>query len=311
MEIKDQLEWWTNTQALIVGVPLSTFKPDLSIFTDASTEEWGAHLENQEISGTWNKQEKTLHINILELRAVRLAIDHFSVQLAEKQLLVTVIAYINHQGGTRLRSLMEETNQLFLLAQEKKISTHSRSTKCTSRQTDWEKTNSANRMVTPPSSTREALATMGQTHDRPVCNKRKQQAIIIREPSSEQICLCSRCPDDPVEQPICVCLSTNRTDNQRGRQTKIIKLQHDFDSTLVARETLVPRPSPSTNINPSSTSSQVRPSETTSHTGVPSKSKISTTARMEAIQQAVINKGFSEKIAKQITGAINPGSKSI
>ncbi len=126
-EIKDQLEWWTNTKALIVGVPLSTFKPDMSIFTDASTEGWGAHLENQEISGTWNKQEKTLHINILELRAVRQAMDHFSVQLAEKQLLVatdntTVIAYINHQGGTRLRSLMEETNQLFLLAQEMKIS---------------------------------------------------------------------------------------------------------------------------------------------------------------------------------------------
>ncbi len=31
---------------LIVGVPQSTLEPDVSIFTDTSTEGWGAHLES-------------------------------------------------------------------------------------------------------------------------------------------------------------------------------------------------------------------------------------------------------------------------
>jgi hypothetical protein len=90
------------------------------LFTDESTERWGAHLEGQEISGVWNDKDKNLHINPLEMMAFGLAVAHFSARLENKQLLVatdntTVLVYINHQGGTRSRSLMDETNILFLL----------------------------------------------------------------------------------------------------------------------------------------------------------------------------------------------------
>ena len=37
----------------------------------------GAHLRNCTVSGVWQQSEKDLHINILELKAVFLALKHF------------------------------------------------------------------------------------------------------------------------------------------------------------------------------------------------------------------------------------------
>ena len=53
----------------------------------------------------WEKQEKRLHINVLELKAVSLALRQFKDQCQNQTVLVatdnsTVVAYINKQGGT-------------------------------------------------------------------------------------------------------------------------------------------------------------------------------------------------------------------
>lgn len=58
--------------------------------------------------GEWSQEEKSLHINILELRAVRLALIHLQENFQGHHVLVqtdnTVTkAYINCQGGTRSR----------------------------------------------------------------------------------------------------------------------------------------------------------------------------------------------------------------
>jgi hypothetical protein len=131
-EIIEHLRWWTSSDTLKIGVPLMKFKPDVSLFTDASMTGWGAHLDGQEVAGVWDTQTTNLvHINILEMRAVRLALKELSKSLAGKAVLVatdntTVLAYINHQGGTRSWSLMEETKKLFLLAEQLGVSLKAR-----------------------------------------------------------------------------------------------------------------------------------------------------------------------------------------
>ena len=77
----------------------------IQLFTDASKEGWGAHLDQSSTKGLWSDQEKRLHINILELKAVSLAIRSFKDQCQNQIVLVatdnsTVVAYINKQGGT-------------------------------------------------------------------------------------------------------------------------------------------------------------------------------------------------------------------
>ena len=47
-----------------------TFQADFTIFTDASTQGWGAHMGDSQISGIWTLTDRKLHINCLELKAV-------------------------------------------------------------------------------------------------------------------------------------------------------------------------------------------------------------------------------------------------
>ena len=68
-------------------------------------EGWGAHLEQASTKGLWSDREKRLHINVLELKAVSLALQRFKDQCQNQTVLVstdnsTVVAYINKQGGT-------------------------------------------------------------------------------------------------------------------------------------------------------------------------------------------------------------------
>jgi hypothetical protein len=130
-EIKQHLCWWTETQALEEGVPLTRFKPDLTVFTDASSEGWGAHLKGIEVSGVWNSEERKLHINILEMKAVKLALERFATTIQSKAVLIatdntTVLSYLNNQGGTRSWSLMDVTNEVFQVTQSLQVSLRAR-----------------------------------------------------------------------------------------------------------------------------------------------------------------------------------------
>ena len=56
------------------GSPLHQKEHNLLLFTDTSLKGWGAHLKHHTASGLWNQVESRLHINILELKAVFLAL---------------------------------------------------------------------------------------------------------------------------------------------------------------------------------------------------------------------------------------------
>ena len=88
------------------GQPLHPLNHSLQIFTDASEEGWGAHLENQVAQGLWSLPESKLHINYLELKAVFLALKQFQSMCSGNMVLIatdntTVVAYINKEGGMK------------------------------------------------------------------------------------------------------------------------------------------------------------------------------------------------------------------
>ena len=103
--LKSHLNWWRDPNNVLIGTPLHAEEHNLLLFTDASDKGWGAHLEDQTVSGLWSDTEKNLHINVLELKAVFLAIRSFQFHLLNKRVLVasdnvTVVSYLNKQGGT-------------------------------------------------------------------------------------------------------------------------------------------------------------------------------------------------------------------
>ena len=97
------LEWWLEEDNVLHGQPLHPLKHALQIFTDASKEGWGAHLNEHTARGVWSLPESRLHINYLELKAFLLALREFQQHVANRVATdnTTVVSYINKEGGMR------------------------------------------------------------------------------------------------------------------------------------------------------------------------------------------------------------------
>ena len=86
---------------------------------------------DSQIAGVWTHSERELHINLLELRAVILALHHWATVLQRRYVLIatdstTVVAYINKQGGTHSNLLLRLVVDLFLRLQTQDITLRAR-----------------------------------------------------------------------------------------------------------------------------------------------------------------------------------------
>ena len=127
------LQHWQDLRFLTSGIPIRTFQADFTIFTDASTQGWGANMGGSQISGTWTRTDRKLHINCLELKAVVSALQHWAPVLQGHQVMIqghqvmiatdnsTVVSYINKQGGTHSPTLLRLTVELLLWLEAKNI----------------------------------------------------------------------------------------------------------------------------------------------------------------------------------------------
>ena len=115
-EARRDLSWRMVRDHLLSGVRFGTPAPDLRLHSDASSSGWGAQLLDQHVSGVWTDQEKLLHINILEMKALFLALQSFRDVIGHHVTAMcdnsTVVAYVNKQGGTVSRALCSLTSRL-------------------------------------------------------------------------------------------------------------------------------------------------------------------------------------------------------
>ena len=74
--MRDDLSWWIVQDHLLKEVRFGTLAPDLHLYSDASRPGWGAHLFDRYVSGVWS-EEKLLHINLLEMKAMFLVLQSF------------------------------------------------------------------------------------------------------------------------------------------------------------------------------------------------------------------------------------------
>ena len=76
--------WWQNPANVMKGSHLHPKDHSIQLFTDASNEGWGSHLEPSSTQGLLSPQEKGLHINVLELKAAFLALRRFKDQCQDQ-----------------------------------------------------------------------------------------------------------------------------------------------------------------------------------------------------------------------------------
>ena len=116
-EVRRDLSWWMVRGHLLTGVQFGTPAPDLNMYSDASCSGWGAHLlDQQHVSGVWSDQ-KLLHINLLEMKALFLGLQAFREDVIGHHVTAmydnsTVVAYVNKRGGTVSRALCLLTSRL-------------------------------------------------------------------------------------------------------------------------------------------------------------------------------------------------------
>ena len=103
VSLHPHLDWWLDEGNVLWGQFLHPLQHALQVFTDASSEGWGAHLGESTTRGVWSEPEGTLHINYLELKAVSLALKSFEHLCRDQIVLIatdntTVVSYINKEG---------------------------------------------------------------------------------------------------------------------------------------------------------------------------------------------------------------------
>jgi hypothetical protein len=126
-EAQQSLRWWTTLKE--TSSPLLLPEPSLTLTTDSSVMGWGATLSNMTISGKWPtkwQQNRSRHINELEMRAVLHAVQHWPPVMSHKtvQLLAdntATVLYIKKEGGTRSAILSRLTTQILDLCHKHHI----------------------------------------------------------------------------------------------------------------------------------------------------------------------------------------------
>ena len=126
-DFRDHILWWTVEENLTVGLLLDPVPPQVTITCDASLDGWGAVMDRDSASGRWTAEEASLHINWLEMEAIRRAISLWLPKLKGLTVRVesdsmTAVQYIRREGGTKSPSLCSLTWDLLLLCQEHQIS---------------------------------------------------------------------------------------------------------------------------------------------------------------------------------------------
>ena len=108
-------QWWINPNRFETGITIHPPDPKFFLYTDASHFRWGAHLEPTTLSfhGRWTEDQSQLHINMLEMMAIRLALKQAITFIHRSCIMIytdntTVVSYINKQGGTHSPNLCVE-----------------------------------------------------------------------------------------------------------------------------------------------------------------------------------------------------------
>lgn len=105
--------WWKKNEKWIRDP-----KVDVYLETDASKAGWGANLNGKTTGGRWSETESVLHINVLEIMAIKFGLQSLCQNMENTHICIrsdnsVAVSYINNQGGSIL-SLFEEAKSIWL-----------------------------------------------------------------------------------------------------------------------------------------------------------------------------------------------------
>ena len=122
---KNEIRWWIENSRYCVN-PIQQPKMDHIIDTDASLLGWGAIFNDQKTGGRWSAEESRMHINVLELEAIKFAIKSFFCKESNIHVRIrcdntTAVSYINKMGGIQSDNCNSVAKELWSYCRLKNI----------------------------------------------------------------------------------------------------------------------------------------------------------------------------------------------
>ena len=288
------------------GADLHPKDHSIQLFTDASNKGWGAHLDQNSTKGLWADRGKKLHINVLELKAVSLALRNFKDQCQNQIVLVatdnsTVVAYINKQGGTQSAEMCALLWKIMTWCHHYHITLkarpHSRVPECDGRPSIQIKPSAVNRMVTTSADVQTDLPKVVHTSCRLICDSSEPQTSTVHISCPRPKGLGHRCSEHKLANAYCLCLPSYGSPSQGDPKDQAMPLPEHRNSPRLARDALVLGPSAALNRDPSVND----PTETVPQVCVPQQP---TTAELQ-------EQGFSVEVAERIAAPQRSSTRTI
>ena len=126
-ESLQELQWWCdNIENVDYKICIPNSKIDITLYTDASNDGWGAVMGTSKTGGRWNEAEASHHINYLELMAIFFGLKAFCMKEYSVHIQVysdntTAVTYINSMGGTHSMECHSVAKTIRLFCMERKI----------------------------------------------------------------------------------------------------------------------------------------------------------------------------------------------
>ena len=220
-----------------------------AIFTDASKEGWGAHLNERTARGFWSLPESKLprtKSSLFSSKRVPRPLHRPDSLGGDRQHHSGVLHKQGgrHEVGTPLRSIVEDPDLVFQEAGDSQGLTHPRSPKRGSRQAITTRTDNPNRVVPPARGFPSDLPQMAPTSNRLICYEVQQQAPSVCVPSAGPPGHSSGCSQSPMGGSGCIRLSTNSHPGQGGGEITGLHMRENHpDCPGVVKHALVLGPS--------------------------------------------------------------------
>ena len=315
------LRWWLEESNVVLGQPLHPLKHALQIFTDASNEGWGAHLDDHTARGTWSLPESKLHINHLELQAVFLALKEFRTLVCNKTVLIatdntTVVAYINKEGGDEVGLTVCPTVENPVLVHQAtgdpQGTSHPRPAERDSRQAIQTWPDHSNRVVTSSSSVPGCMLKVAPATSGPVCHQIQQQTATVCVTGARPPGLGSGCTQPLLGGPGPIRLPTGSHLGQSGGEASGLPLQqNNADCSRVAQHALVLGPGGNVKPDPTVSALHTEPSVSAFQPGPSQEPVESEPTCLAPRASAIKEQGFSEAVAARIEAPQRRSTRSV
>ncbi|XP_071816589.1 uncharacterized protein [Apostichopus japonicus] len=312
-ESTQHLRWWLDPDNWSQGVPFTIELPMTSVTTDASLTGWGAHWSNRTAWGTWSPTERSLHINILEMMAVKRALETFNEHVQGR---------INHglhgqhhsgglhqpAGGHPLREALPTSvggyNSGRGLRHDPTSFPH-----CGQAQRDGRRlvqgANRPQRMDAGTGNLQQNLRDLRKADDRPVHNIHKQQApdLLFQTVPSPGLRLPHGCDVPPMGPPRGLRLPTALHGRAGSQEDTELQGQVYPNSPFLASQTLVRRDSPAPLGRPSKPTGQAPPTVPETGNTLPPGHQGVAISCLETVRSSLRQRGFSGAAAAMAADA--------